>query len=139
MIRFDAFMVKCQDDYWIETNADWTLVQELNKNINTKTNKNNSQIATRSEVYTKPEFHCGSTKPLYTTEYEDNYIIYEKGFDMNTGKPYDKNNNTFDNENFIKIPSEEITKQQNNKNVINNPYYYYGFVNEVTHLEMQMD
>ena len=28
MIRFDAFMVKCQDRYWIETNADSTQVQK---------------------------------------------------------------------------------------------------------------
>ena len=27
-IRFDAFMVKYQDRYWIETNAEWTTVQK---------------------------------------------------------------------------------------------------------------
>ena len=31
MLRFDAYMVKYQDRYWIETNTDWTLVQKLNK------------------------------------------------------------------------------------------------------------
>ena len=28
LIRFDAFMVKYQDRYWIETNAEWTTVQQ---------------------------------------------------------------------------------------------------------------
>ena len=98
MIRFDAFMVKYQKRYWIETNADRTLVQELNKNNHTKVNKSTSQIATGFGVYSKFDFHCGSTKPIYSTEYEDIYIIHEKGFDMNTGKSLSKNINTFENE-----------------------------------------
>ena len=28
LIRFDAFMVKYQDRYWIETKAEWTKVQQ---------------------------------------------------------------------------------------------------------------
>ena len=28
LIRFDAYMVKYQDRYWIETNAEWTTVQK---------------------------------------------------------------------------------------------------------------
>ena len=85
LLRFDAYMVKFKDRYWIETNTDWTLVQKFNEqNKNTTTPKNNAQIATRFEVYSKPEFYCGSTKPLYPTEYEDIFIIYEHGFDMNT-------------------------------------------------------
>ena len=31
LIRFDAFMAKCQDRYWIETNAEWTTVQQHDK------------------------------------------------------------------------------------------------------------
>ena len=31
LIRFDAFMVKYQDRYWIETNAEWTTVQQHDK------------------------------------------------------------------------------------------------------------
>ena len=95
MIRFDAFMVKYQKRYWIETNADRTLVLELNKNNHTKVNTNTSQIATRFGVYSKLDFHCGSTKPIYSTEYEDIYIIHEKELDMNTGISLNKNNNTF--------------------------------------------
>ena len=57
---------------------------------------------------------------------------------MNTGKPYDTDINTFDNEKFIKINSKDIS-QQPNKTKTHNNYYYYGFVNEITHLEIQMD
>ena len=139
MIRFDEYMVERQDRYWIETNADWTLVHENNKNNNTKTSKDNSQIATRFEIYANPQFHCASTQPLYTTESAENYIIFETGFDMKTGKSYDKNITTFENEKLFKVPSEDNRKQQNNKNTTNNPDNYYGLVNKITHLEMQMD
>ena len=138
MLQFDAYMVKDKDRFWIETNTDWTLVQKLNEhNKNKTTPKNYSQIATRFEVYSKPEFYCGSTKPLYPTEYEDIFIIYEHGFDMNTRKPYDTDIKTFDNEKFIKINSKDIS-QQLNKTKNHDNYYYNGFVNEITHLEMQM-
>ena len=104
MLRFDTYMVKYQDRYWIETNTDWTLVQELNKQNNNEAQTNNkTQIATRFEVYSKPEFYCGSTKPLYPAEYEDIFIIYEHGFDMNTGKPFDTNTHSFDNQKFKKV------------------------------------
>ena len=36
MVRSDAYMAKYQDRHWIETNTDWILVQELNKNKNNK-------------------------------------------------------------------------------------------------------
>ena len=135
MLRFDAYMVKYQDRYWIENNTDWTLVQKFNKHNNNKThNKNKAQIATRFEVYSKPKFYCGSTKPLYPTEYEDIFIIYEHGFHMNTGKPFDTNIHTFDNQKIIKLDNKEISRQRNHRNITNNQYYFSGFVNEITHL-----
>ena len=84
-IWFDAFLVKYHDRYWIETNSDWTIVQELNDN-HTKVNKTDSQITTRFKIYSKTEFQCGSTKPLHSTEYEDFYIFFELAINMNTGK-----------------------------------------------------
>ena len=139
MLRFDAYIVKYKDRYWIETHTDWTLVQKFNEQSKNKTTShNNTQIATRFEVYSKPEFYCGSTKPLHPTEYEDIFIIFEHGFDMNTGKPCDTDINTFDNKKFVKFNSNDIS-QQPNKTKNHNNYYYYGFVNEIAHLEMQMD
>ena len=126
MLRFDAYVVKYKDRYWIETNTDWSLVQKLiEHNKNKTTPKNNTQIATRFEVYSKQKLYCGLLyhyilmplyyylKPLYPTEYEDIFIIYEQGFDMNTGKPYDTDISTLDNEKFIKINSKAISQQPN--------------------------
>ena len=38
MLRFDAYMVKYKDRYWIETNTDWTLVQKFNEQNKKKHN-----------------------------------------------------------------------------------------------------
>ena len=42
LIRFDAFMVKYQNRYWIETNAEWTTVQQydITQKIKKKQNRN---------------------------------------------------------------------------------------------------
>ena len=39
----------------------------------------------------------------------------------------------------MKMNNKDASKQHNKRNNTNNPYYYYGFVNEFTHLEIQMD
>ena len=60
---------------------------------------------------------------------------------MNTRKTLNKTINNFGNHKLIKNPSKIIItqhKKQNNQNTTKNPFYYHGFVNEVTHLEMQM-
>ena len=112
MLQFDAYMFKYKIRYWIATDTNWNLIHKLNEhNKNKTTPKNDSQIATRFEIYSKPEFYCGSAKPLYQTEYEDIFIIYAHGFEMNTGKPYNTNINTFDNDKFIKTNSNDISKQ----------------------------
>ena len=104
IIRYDAFIVKYQDRYWIKTKTDWTIVQEINKNNHTNINKSDSQIVTRFEIYTKTEYQCGSTKPLQSTNYEDIYIIYENGYDMNTGRPNKKTLITLKTKNSLKYP-----------------------------------
>ena len=78
-------MVKYQDRYWIETNAEWTTVQKQDIQEKIKLNKAAS-IATRFEIYPIVEHECGSLQPLHKTEYDDIYIIYEYGFDMHTGQ-----------------------------------------------------
>ena len=50
LIRFDAFMVKHQDRYWIETNAEWITVQQPDITQKIKLNKTDT-IATRFEVF----------------------------------------------------------------------------------------
>ena len=57
--RFDAFMVKYQDRYWIETNAKWTTVQQPDITKKIKLNKTDT-IATRFEVFPLVERECSS-------------------------------------------------------------------------------
>ena len=138
LIRFDAYMVKYQDRYWIETNAEWTTVQQPDITKKIKLNQTDT-IATRFEVYPLVERECGSPQPLHKTEYDDIYIIYEYGFDMHTGQKVTKKKDKFDDEKFIKIKPEQIISERTRYEDKENQQYYYGFVNEETHLNMKMD
>ena len=111
IIRFDAFMVKYQDRYWIETNAEWTAVQQTDITQKMKLNKTDT-IATRFEVFPLVERECGSLQPLYKTEYDDIYIIYEYGFDMHTGQKVTRKKDKFYDEKFIRIKPEQIISER---------------------------
>ena len=50
LIRLDAFMVKYQERYWIETNAQWTSVQQHDSSQKIKMNNTISKTATRFEI-----------------------------------------------------------------------------------------
>ena len=138
LIRFDAFMVKYQDRYWIKTNAEWTTVQQPDITQKIKLNKTDT-IATRFEVFPLVERECGSLQPLHQTEYHDIYIIYEYGFDMHTGQKVTRNKDKFDDEKFMRIKPEQIISECTRYEDEDNKQYYYGFLNENTHLNMKMD
>ena len=138
LIRFDAFMVKYQDRYWIETNAEWTTVQKPDIQEKIKLNKTAS-IATRFEIYPIVEHECGSLQPLHKTEYDDIYIIYEYGFDMHTGQKVTRKKDKFDDEKFIKITPKQIISTHTRYEDEDNNQFYCGFINENTHLNMKMD
>ena len=138
LFRFDAFMAKYQDRYWIETNADWTTVQQPDITQKAKFNKTDN-ITTRFEVYPLVERGCGSLQPIHKTEYDDIYIIYEYGFDLHTGQKVTKKKDKFDDEKFIKIKPKQIISEQKRYEDEDNKQYYYGFANENTHLNMKMD
>ena len=131
LIRFDAFMVKYQDRYWIETNAEWTTVQQPDITQKIKLNKTDT-IATRFEVFPLVERECGSLQPLHKTEYDDIYIIYEYGFDMHTGLKVTRKKHKFDDEKFIRIKPEQITSNVHDMKTRITQQYYYGFVKENT-------
>ena len=135
LIRFDAFMVKYQDRYWIETNAEWTTVQQPDITQKEKFNKTDN-ITTRFEEYPLVKHECGSLQPIHKTEYDDIYIIYEYGFNMHTGQKVTKKKDKFDDEKFIKIKPKQITSEQTRYEDEDNKHYYYGFVNENTHLRI---
>ena len=107
LIRFDAYMVKYQERYWIETNAEWSSVQKPDVKQKVKFN-NTASIATRFEIYPLVERECGSPQSLHKTEYDDIYIIYEYGFDMHTGQKVTRKEDKFDDEKFIKIKQKQI-------------------------------
>ena len=138
LIRFDAFMVKYQDRYWIKTNAEWTTVQKPDIQEKIKLNKTAS-IATRFEIYPIVEHECESLQPLHKTEYDDNYIIYEYAFDMHTGQKTTRKKDKFDDEKFIKIIPKQIISTHTRYEDEDNNQFYYGFNNENTHLNMKMD
>ena len=100
---------------------------------------NTASIATRFEVYPIVEHECGSPQPLHKTEYDDIYIIYEYGFDMHTGQKVTRKKDKFDNEKFIKITPKQIISTHTRYEDEDNQQFYYGFVNENTHLNMKMD
>ena len=138
LILFDAFMVKYQDRYWIETNAERTTVQQHDITQKAKFNKTDN-IATRFEVHPLVERECGSLQPIHKTEYDDIYIIYECGFNVPTGQKVSKKKDKNDDEKFKKIKPKQIISEQTRYEEEDNKQYYYGFVNENTHLNMKMD
>ena len=139
LIRFDAFMVKDQERYWIDTNAEWTTVQEHDRTKKTVMNDNKSNRATRFEIFPTVAHECGSPKPIHKTEYDDIYILYEYGFDMNTGKVILKQKGKFENNKFIKIKPKSITSTHTRYVDEENKNFYYGFVNEQTDMNMKLD
>ena len=136
--RFDVYMVKYQNRYWIGTNAEWTTVQKPDIQEKIKLNKAAS-IATSFEVYPIVKHECGSLQPLHKTEYDDIYIIYEYGFDMHTGQKVKRKKDKFDDEKFIKITPKQIISTHTRYEDEDNQQFNYGFVNENTHLNMKMD
>ena len=58
---------------------------------------------------------------------------------MHTGQKVTKKKDKFDDEKFIKIKPEQIISERTRYKDEDNKQYYYGFVNENTHLNMKMD
>ena len=75
LIRIDPFLVKYQERFWIETNADWTSVQQHDSSQKIRMNNTNSKIVTRFEIYPFVERECGSLHPIHKTEYDDINIL----------------------------------------------------------------
>ena len=58
---------------------------------------------------------------------------------MHTGQKVTKKKDKFDDEKFIKIKPKQIISEQTRYEDEDNKQYYYGFVNENTHLNKKMD
>ena len=105
---------------------------------NTKKTKfnNTDNTATRYEVYPLAERERGSLQSIHKTEYDHIYIIYEYGFNKHTGQKVTKKKDKIDEKKFIKKPKQIISEQTRYED---KKHYYYGYVNENTHLNMKMD
>ena len=102
-------------------------------------NETNSRITTRFEVYPTIERECGSARPIHRTEYDNIYVLYEYGFDMNKGKKKTKKKGKFEDKKFIKLKRKSITADHSRYENEENKHFYCGFVNENTHNNMKMD
>ena len=88
-----------KDRYWIETDnfiESSNIAQNLQneglqgtKDPNVKTPQStvdNPSLA-RFEIYPIAQTFCGKPEPLYSTQYDDIFVTYLDGFDMNNGQP----------------------------------------------------
>ena len=58
---------------------------------------------------------------------------------MHTGQKVTRKKDKFDDKKFIRIKPEQIKSERTRYEDEDNKQYYYGFVNENTHLNMKMD
>ena len=92
-------MTRIKDRYWIETdnfiessdipqNLQTERVQGTNyPNVKTPQSTIQNPSLSRFEIYPIPQTFCGKPEPLYSTQYEDIFVTYLDGFDMNNGRP----------------------------------------------------
>ena len=90
-------MTRIKDRYWIETdnfiessNITQNLQNEKEQNIpNVKTPQStvDNPSLSRFEIYPLAQTFCGKPEPLYSTHYDDIFVTFLDGFDMNNGQP----------------------------------------------------
>ena len=101
-ILFEQFigrMTIIKDRYWIETDnfiesSSFTQIFQPEgiqgteyPNVKTpKTTVGNPSLS-RFEIYPIAQTFCRKPEPLYSTQYEDFFVTYLDGFDMNSGQP----------------------------------------------------
>ena len=97
--EFIGRMTRIKDRYWIETD---TFIETSNitqkfqtegikgtkfPNVKTPQSTVDNPSLSRFEIYPIAQTFCGKPDPLYSTQYEDIFVTYLDGFDMNTGQP----------------------------------------------------
>ena len=114
--EFVGKLTRSKDRNWIETDnfIDSSNITKHRRNKRTKypnVKKPQSTVdnpsLSRFEIYPIAQTFCGKPEPLYSTQYDDIFVTYLDGFDMNTGQPkphsiLDQNNSgkiQFDNSN----------------------------------------
>ena len=97
--EFIGRMTRINDRYWIETD---TFIEASNitqnfqtegihgtkfPNVKTPQSPVDNPSFSRFEIYPIAQTFCGKPDPLYSTQYEDIFVTYLDGFDMDTGQP----------------------------------------------------
>ena len=97
--EFIGRMTRIKDRNWIETdkfidssNITKHLQTEGIKgtkypNVKTPQSTVDNPSLSRFEIYPIAQTFCGKPEPLFSTQYEDIFVTYLDGFDMNTGQP----------------------------------------------------
>ena len=92
-------MTRIKDRYWIETDnfiESSNITQNFQSegiqgteypNVKTPKSTVENPSLSRFEIYPIAEFFCGKPEPLFSTQYEDIFVTYLDGFDMNSGQP----------------------------------------------------
>ena len=92
-------MTRIKDRYWTETDnfiQSSNITQNLQneekrgtKHPNNKTPQStvDNPSLSRFEVYPIAHTFCGKTEPLFSTQYDDIFVTYLDGFEMNNGQP----------------------------------------------------
>ena len=102
MFRLQGFigrMTRIKDRYWIETDnfiESSNITQNLQNegikgtkypNVKTQQSTVDNPSLSRFEIYPIAQTFCGKPEPLYSTQYDDIFVTYLDGFDMNNGQP----------------------------------------------------
>ena len=97
--EFIGRMTRIKDRYWIETDnfiESSNIAQNLQTeviqgtkypNVKTPQSTVDNPSLSRFEIYPIAQTFCGKPEPLYSTEYDDIFVTYLDGFDMNKGQP----------------------------------------------------
>ena len=97
--EFIGRMTRNKDRYWIETdnfiessnitqNLQTEGIQERKyPNIKPPQSTVENPSLSRLKIYPIAQTFCGKPEPLYSTQYEDIFVTYLYGFDMNNGQP----------------------------------------------------
>ena len=96
--EFIGKTTRIKDRYWIETDNfidSSNITQNLQSegiqrtkypNVKTPQSTINNPSLSRFEIFPIPQTFCGKPEPLYSTQYDDIFVTYLDGFDMNNGQ-----------------------------------------------------
>ena len=97
--EFIGRMTRIKDPYWIETD-NFIDSPNITKHLQTEGTKGSkypnvklpqsivdNPSLSRFEIYPIAQTFCGKPEALFSTLYEDIFVTYLDGFDMNTGQP----------------------------------------------------